>query len=468
MSRIGALPNKPGSLKIKMVPRAVFSLSIFAVFFFTTPVFSSEIRDPIIELSLKDSIQTAFLNNKSIQIQIEEIDIAKANILGARSAFWPKLSANYGYTVSGAAFDLRKLAIQGGSKKDVGIFTGYTNDNNIGISVTDTVYNGGANIAALRESQLGLKVQEETLRARKLDVAFETKRLYYGILLAYETERITQALFNEAKAHYDDVKAKFEQGTSSRFDLLQSSVQVSKIVPEVVKAGNAIQVITAEFKKLLSFEQEEPVGITGRLDFSPVEIKEEEFLKGAYKNNPEMILKLFGIDISKWEIEYAKSGYYPQVDANFGYDYRSNNLNTIFNYQHSNWALGVTVGFSIFDGMSTKAKVDAAKAKYAQAFLSREDVTDRLAVDVKRACLDMKQSEAIIRSQRDAIVEAKDALRIAIIGYDNGVTTNLDVLDTQVSLSQVEKNLSEGIYDYLMAKAQLDRVMGRETYGEEK
>lgn len=418
------------------------------------------------ELSLADAISIAFLNNKSIQIQSEEIDIAKAAILGAKSAFWPKLSTSYGYTDNGAAFDLRKLAIQGGSKKDTGIFTGYTNDNKITLQVNDTIYNGGADIAILKESRLGLKVQEETLRARKLDVAFETKRLYYGLLLAYETERIAQALYNNAKAHYDDVKSKYEQGTSSKFDLLQSSVQVSKIVPEVVKAGNAIQIITAELKKVLGLKQEDAITVTGHLNFSPIEITEEEFLKGAYKNNPEMILKLFGIDISKWEIEYAKSGYYPQVNANFGYTYRSNNLNTIFNYQHSDWALGVTVGLSIFDGMATKAKVDSAKAKYAQAFLYKEDVADQLAVDVKSACLDMKKSEAIIQSQKDAIIEAKEALKIAIIGYDNGVTTNLDVLDTQVSLSQVERNLAEGIYDYLMAKAQLDRVMGRETYSE--
>ena len=44
----------------------------------------------------------------------------------------------------------------------------------------------------------------------------------------------------------------------------------------------------------------------------------------------------------------------------------------------------------------------------------------------------------------------------------------IDVLDAEVSLSQVEKNLVEGRYDYLIAKAQLDRVMGRETYGDEK
>ena len=434
---------------------------------FTPPNASSDEADldTARSLSLKDAIGIAYLNNKPIQIQEEEIDVAKAGILGAKSAFWPKLSAQYGYTYNGFSFNLGPIAQN--SKKDPGIFTGYANDNKVNLSVNDTVYNGGADIAVLKEARLGLKVQEETLRARKLDVAFDAKRLYYGLLLAYETERITEDLFHQAQAHYDDVKTMFDQGTSSKFDVLQSSVQVSKIVPEVVKAKNAIQIITAEFKKLLGIKMEEEVKITGHLRYKPAEIKEAESLSTAYRSNPEMILKILGIDINKWEIEYAKAGYYPQVDANFGYAYRSNNLNTIFDYRHSDWSLGATVGLSIFDGMSTKAKVDAAKAKYGQARLEKENFSDQLVVDVKTACLDMVEADAIVKSQRDAIVEAKDALRIAEIGYDNGVTKNLDVLDSQVSLSQVEKNLAEGTYDYLVAEAQLDKVMGKETYGEE-
>ncbi|MDD3906361.1 MAG: TolC family protein [Candidatus Omnitrophica bacterium] len=418
------------------------------------------------ELSLKDSIGIAYLNNKDIQIQAESLDIAKAGILGAKSAFWPKLAATYGYTYNGFAFNLGALAAN--TKKDIGIFSGYQNDNKVGVSVNETIYNGGADIAVLKESRLELKVQEETLRARKLDVAFEAKRLYYGLLLAYETERIAQNLFNQSKAHYDDVKAKFEQGTSSKFDVLQSSVQVAKVVPEVVKAKNAIEIITAEFKKVIGIRPGDDIRLLGHLRYTLIDAKEDDSLKEAYKNNPEMILKTLGIDISKWEIEYAKSGYYPQVGANFGYNYRSNNLETIFDYRHTNWAAGVTVGMSIFDGMATKAKVDAAKAKYGQAFLAKANIADQLVVDVKTACLDMKKADAIAVSQRDAIVEAKEAVRIAEIGYDNGVTTNLDVLDTQVSLSQVEKNLAEGIYDYLMAQAQLDRILGRENSGEEK
>ena len=102
---------------------------LVALSLFTCPLlFSSEITNSARELSLKDSISISFLNNKTIQIQEESLDIAKAGILGAKGAFWPKLSATYGYTLNGASFDLRQIAIIGGSKKDPGVFTGYTKD----------------------------------------------------------------------------------------------------------------------------------------------------------------------------------------------------------------------------------------------------------------------------------------------------------------------------------------------------
>jgi outer membrane protein TolC len=138
----------------------------------------------------------------------------------------------------------------------------------------------------------------------------------------------------------------------------------------------------------------------------------------------------------------------------------------MFNDKHSNWDAGVSVTIPIFDGFSSKAKVEEARARYAQAVLEKEDLGDQIAVEIRRACLDLQQAQAIIDSQKDNIDEAKEALKIAQVRYDNGEGTNLDILDTMVSLSQVRKNLSEGIYDYLMAHAYLDRTTGK-TYIQE-
>ncbi len=412
-----------------------------------------------VSLSLQDAIATAFKNNKQIQIQEQEIEAARANILGAKAEFLPKLNANAGYTHNGAVLNLGS-SLARGAKKDVGVLTGYKNDNRIGITIDESLYNGGANVANFKQAQLKLKAQEETLRAQKLDVEFETKRLYYGLLLAYETERITQELVNQAKSHYEDVKNKFGQGTSSRFDLLQSKVQVSKLTPELVRANNAVNLIMADLKKLLGLKMAANVTIKEKLAYSPMEIKEGEFLQQAYLNTPEMTLKALGIDINKWAIQMARAGYRPQVSADLGYSYRSNNLGNMFNNRHSNWNAGFSISIPIFDGFSSKAKVDEARARYAQANLEKEDLIDAIAVDIRQACLDLKEAEALIYSQKDNIDEAREALRISEISYANGVGTNLDVLDAQVSSSQLEKNISEGIYNYLMAKAFLDRAMG--------
>lgn len=409
-------------------------------------------------LSLDGAIRLAFKNNKDIQIQEQEVAVAEAGIVGARSEFLPRLNANAGYTRNDSVLALSQTQSM---KKDPGIFTGYKNDNKAGLELDQNIFDGGANTANFRQAQVKLKIQEETLRQRKLDTEFEVKRLYHGLLLAYETERIAQDLLDQAKSHYEEVKKKYEQGTASRFDLLQSKVQVSKLMPELIKAKNTVDLIEAELKKLLGVKLQTSFKLKDNLSYNPIEINESEFLKAAYLDRPEMILMALGVDVNKWSIEMAKAGHKPQVNVSLGYNYRSNDLGDMVNSRHNSWNAGISVSVPIFDGFSTKAKVDEAKARYAQAKLEKDNLSEQVAVDIRKACLDLQKAQAIIDSQKDNIEEAKEALKIAEVSYDNGEGTNLDVMDTQVSLSQVEKNLSEGIYDYVMAKAYLDRTMGQ-------
>ncbi|HNX80533.1 MAG TPA: TolC family protein [Candidatus Omnitrophota bacterium] len=413
-------------------------------------------------LTIDEAIGLAYKNNFDIQIQSQEISAAQAAIQGARSEFLPKLNAQAGFTHTDSVLKLDMPQ----AKKDMGIFTGYKNDNQAGLTLDQTIYNGGANIANLRQKQVTLRIQEETLRARKLDTEFEVKRLFYGLLLAHETERIAQNLLDQAKSHYEEVKNKYEQGTASRFDLLQSKVQVSKLAPELINAKNAVELIDAELKKLLGLKIQATLMIKDSLAYNEIEIKESEFLKTAYLEKPEMTLMALGVDVKKWLIEMAKAGHKPQINAQLGYAYQSNDVGDLVNRRHNNWDAGVSLSIPIFDGFSTKAKVDEAKARYTQAKLEKEDLGEQIAVDIRKACLDLVKSQAVILSQKDTIDEAQEALKISEVRYDNGEGTNLDVIDAQVSLSQVEENLSQGIYDYIMAEAYLSRTMGRSSVKE--
>jgi len=438
-------------LKNKIQFKIIFLLS--TILFFINSAYSEDQSDRDI-LTLKDSILIAFNNNKDIQIQEQELKVSTANILGARSEFLPHVNLDGAYTHNDKVFAQN-------------IFTGYNNDNKISLFAIESVYSGGKNLANLRQSQLNLKASEETLRAKKLDIEFEAKRLYFGLLLAYESARIAREAFDQAIAHYKDVEKMFNQGVSSRFDLLQSKVQVSLLEPEVVKSKNDIDSLKAELNKLLSRDVNTLIKINEKLECSFIDIKEHEFLKAAYLDKPEMRLKSLGIDIDKWSIEMAKSGYRPQIDLGAGYTYRSNNLGNILENKYKNWSAGVSVSIPVFEGFSTKAKVDAARARYTQAKLDKDNLADQISVDIRNSCLNLKEAEAIIQSQKDNVSVAAEALRIAEVSYANGVVTNLDVLDAQVSLAQIQKNLAESIYDYLMAQAYLDRNMAKSVIKED-
>jgi outer membrane protein TolC len=405
-------------------------------------------------LTIESVITTAYQNNKDIQIQEREVRAAKAGIMSARSGFLPSVNMDASYTHND------KVLAEN-------IFSGYNNDNYAGLSVNQSIYNGGATLANFRQSQLNFTVAEETLRAKKLDVEFDAKRLYYGLLLAFETERIAQEMVDQAQAHYNDVEKKFEQGTASKFDALQSKVKVSLLMPELVKAKNSINMIIAELNKLIGQKPDDPVVVQEKLTHVPIEIKEVDFLKTAYLDKPEMRLMVLGVDINKWSVDLAKAGYRPKVNALAGLSYRSDNVGDMINENHQNWNIGVGISIPIFDGFLSKGKVDAAKERYQEAILNKDNLTDQIAVDIRRGCLDLRQSQAIIDSQKDNVEEAREALRISKVSYDNGVATNLDVLDAQTSLGQVQQNLAAGIYDYLMAQAYLGRSMGQSILKED-
>lgn len=414
-----------------------------------------------LSLSLRETIELAYANNKDLQIQEKEIRAARAARLGAVSPFLPHVGVTGDFTHNSATlFAGGNTPFAFDSEKDVGVFTGYKENIKAGGSVAQSVYRGGGDYAALKKANLEIRVQEETLRARRLDVEFEAKRLYYGLLLAQENECIAEDLLTQAQAHYADVSHKYTQGTSSRFDLLQSKVHVSLLIPQLVRAQNSIELIDADLKKLLSLRMQDRVVLTEPLEHTLIAIDEESFLKRAYAQKPEMILKALGVDMGSWSIRQARATRLPQVDAALNTSFQSDEPGDMFNSRHNLWSVGVNVTVPIFDGFFTKSKVDAAWARYAQAGLSKENTAETTAVEVRRACLDLRQAQTIIDSQRDNIVEAREALRISEVAYDNGVGTNLDVLDSLVSLNQAQQYYVSGIYDYLMARASLDRTLG--------
>ncbi len=420
-----------------------------------------------VSLSFKKALQLAFKHNRDIAVQENEIRITEAKLLEAKGKFLPQIDFDSSYIHRDSVMNLG-LSQGKDSDKDLGVFVGYEDEKSVGISVKQPVFEGGSNMANLRQAKLELEMQRERLRALRLSVEFETKRLYYGILLAQDSERIAEELLNQAKSHYEIVKKKFKEGTASKFDLFQAKVQVSKVFPKVVRAENSKKFIISEFKKLIGLKQEDYIVLKDELTYSFIDLDENRFLEIAYKRNPELIIKSLNVKLGRNNISIAKAASRPHINVNFNCAYRSDDVTDMFNSRHNNWNVGVVVSLPLFDRFSAKAKVEKAKARYSQAELRESDNKRAIALSIKKALLDLRQAQVIIKSQKEVLKEAEEAVKIAEARYRNGVGRGIDVLDAQVSLSQIKNNLSQAIYDYVMAESYLNKVVGGNLFMEGK
>jgi outer membrane protein TolC len=91
----------------------------------------------------------------------------------------------------------------------------------------------------------------------------------------------------------------------------------------------------------------------------------------------------------------------------------------------------------------------------------RKGLADMIAFEVRQAILNYQQSRESLLSQEKNVEQAQEAVRIAELNFAEGLATALDVLTTQVALSQARTNYSQGLYDCVMSEAQLEKALGR-------
>ena len=78
----------------------------------------------------------------------------------------------------------------------------------------------------------------------------------------------------------------------------------------------------------------------------------------------------------------------------------------------------------------------------------------------------MAASTEQVISNREAVVQAEKGRLIAEKRYEIGKGTILELNSSEVALTQAQLTYNQSIYDYLTAKADLDKVLGRDYVNE--
>lgn len=125
------------------------------------------------------------------------------------------------------------------------------------------------------------------------------------------------------------------------------------------------------------------------------------------------------------------------------------------------WNIGVQLSFPFFDGLKTEGKVAQARSELATKEIEKQQLMDRIRLEVRTALNDVKDAAEILTALAGTVRQAEKLLQMAEKGYEYGVKIRLEVDDAQTNLLKAQINRAKAATDYLLARVNLGWTMGR-------
>lgn len=409
-----------------------------------------------LELDLEETIQRALLTNPSVKIAEYNRKAAKADYSAAKGARGISISLSHESGRGGYA-DNHILRDAAGRILSNDKQIGNTHSNSITASLP--IFTGGELQGQIGQAKANyrsmLSAEEQAYNEMK-----ETATTgYFNMLNATNMKALRQESVDRLQAHLDNVIAQYNVGIVARADVLRSEVELANAQQNYITASNEYDVAEATLNNIIGTPLGTTLLLKDRLQYEPYENDMAYCLAYSEQHRPELKQAEYAIDSAEAALVVARSGHMPKVYANASNNWGGNGSDWPGD-DDENWSVGVTASMNVFDSGVTWSKIHAAQENLAKAKEAQRQIKDNVELEVRTDYLNLREAEKRITTTQVAVASAEEDYHIAVVRYQAGVGTNIDVMDAQEALTQAKTNYYQALYNYNTSKAALNTSMG--------
>ena len=410
-----------------------------------------------LRISLQEAIQIALSENPTIKVADQEIQLKKeAN----REVVWgllPEVSlvGNFNHTIEKQSF-----AIMGQVMR-----VGTMNNASGGVTASLPVF-APALYQSMKLTKADVQLAMEKARSSRLDMVNQVTKAFYQLLLAQDSYEVLQKSYKQSEDNFNVVNAKFQQGSVSEYDKISADVQMRSLKPSVVSAGNGVNLAMLQLKVLLGMESNIPVIVDGNLkDYEMAMFTRQAQPRPADIVGGNTTLRQLDMNYGMLErnLKLKYTNFMPNLALSFQFMYTSMSENwRVFDYTWTPYStVGLSLSIPLFKG-GNFSQVKQAKLQLKQLDMTRINTERQLKMQAQSYLDNMAASTEQVVSNKEAVLQAEKGRTIAEKRYEVGRGTILELNSSEVALTQAQLTYNQSIYDYLVAKADLDLVMGVE------
>ncbi len=407
-----------------------------------------------VQMTLDQALEVALSESNTIKMADMTIEKSGYAKKGSYASLYPNISASGSYQRT----LLKQVMVMdmGGNPMEIKV----GRDNNINVGATASMPLINAQLwQSLKLSALDVEMAVEQARSSKVSLISQVKQAFYGALLATESLDLMRQVYDNAEKNYDRTMQRYNVGKASEQEMLRAKVNMMNAEPNVSSAENTVELATWQLKALMGINLDTEIEVVGNLeDYTP-----DMLLLDAGKDlGNNSALQQFGIQLKQLDatLKMQKAQYIPTLAASIGYNYMAMGDNELTWHPTSTAALSLNI--PIFDGLSKHYSIKQTKKTIDMLNLQKEDTERNLRIAMKNYTDKMALCLKNYDAAKNTVDLALKSYQISEKMYEIGKITLVDLNDAQLALTQSQLTMNQAIYDYMVAKASLDELLGKE------
>lgn len=282
-------------------------------------------------------------------------------------------------------------------------------------------------------------------------------------MLAHDSRRVIQESYDMAKFTHDLYSKQYAVGAASDYDVLRTSVAMKNIEPQLMQADVAIKQAKLQLLILLGFDSNQPFKISGTLtDYEKTMYSDVLSIDKDYSHNSSLLLNDLQTDLLKESLNVEKASLYPTLAASFNYNWTSmSNGSPLRNFRWTPYSMAaLQLNIPIYTGGKRYSRIKAAQIQVEEMKWNRQNLERSVSMQVDLAVDNIKVNVEQIASCSESVGQATRAHEIMEKSFAIGATSYLNLRDSELALTQSRLAYYQAIYNYLVARSQLELLLG--------
>lgn len=355
----------------------------------------------------------------------------------------------------------------------------------LGVTAQHPLYNRQNDIT-LQQAERSLSQADLAVKVAEQDLIVRVSQAYFDLLASQDNIKLLQAQKAAVQEQLASARRRFEVGTATIIDTREAQASFDLILAQEIAASGDFAVRKSALEQLVGKSGITPFVVRKDAVFPDLGDSEQRWI-GLSEANPQFMVRRLDLEIARLETQKAQAGVLPTVSLSASltrampagssstsgysnlnaalksaapYNTQATSSQTAWPVNSTNASIGVQLNIPLFTGYAVQNRIKETLSLQEKAEKDLEGFTRTVAQNIRSVFFKLRSDQGQVKALEAAELSRQSAVESNLLGYQVGVGTNIDVLNSQSLLFQTRRDAARARYEVLVGGLRLKQAAG--------